>query len=141
MQRLAAAAVHALGDLGGVGADGDDAVSAEAKTWTQKFGSNLFSWSADDQTEYARRYKGATLREPRSDEIRFEDLQKNDIVGAIFARVKYFESGAEIPSADNPDAQAAVYKKYYNTAAGRGDAEIFKKKTQKYLRPAAQGGK
>ena len=62
-------------------------------------------------------------------------------VGAIFARVKYFESGAEIPSADNPDAQAAVYKKYYNTAAGRGDAEIFKKKTQKYLSPAAQGGK
>ena len=62
-------------------------------------------------------------------------------MGAIFARVKYFESGAEIPSADNPDAQAAVYKKYYNTAAGRGDAEIFKKKTQKYLRPAAQGGK
>ena len=50
----------------------DAAVSAEAKTWTQKFGSNLFSWSAADQTEYARRYKGATLREPRGDEISFE---------------------------------------------------------------------
>ena len=50
----------------------DAAVSAEAKTWTQKFGSNLFSWSADDQTEYARRYKGATLREPHGGEISFE---------------------------------------------------------------------
>ena len=55
----------------------DAAASAEAKTWTQKFGSNLFSWSADDQTEYARRYKGATSSEPRSDESRLSRLLKS----------------------------------------------------------------
>ena len=108
-----------------------------------EYGTYRDLWHRAIRYKHPRLYKAMRARfgEPRSDEIRFEDLQKNDIVGAIFARVKYFESGAEIPSADNPDAQAAVYKKYYNTAAGRGDAEIFKKKTQKYLRPAAQGGK
>lgn len=108
-----------------------------------EYGTYRDLWHRAIRYKHPRLFKAMRERfgEPRTDEIRFEDLQKNDIVGAIFARVKYFESGAEIPPADNPDAQAAVYKKYYNTAAGRGDTENFKRKTQKYLRPAAQGGK
>lgn len=108
-----------------------------------EYGTYRDLWHRAIRYKHPRLYKAMRARfgEPHSDEIRFEDLQKNDIVGAIFARVKYFESGAEIPDAANPDAQAAVYKKYYNTAAGRGDTENFKRKTQKYLRPAEKNGK
>lgn len=81
----------------------DAAVSAEAKTWTQKFGSNLFSWSADDQTEYARRYKGATLREPRSDEIPFEQAAQ---IASQAAKVVFEENGL---SADAPRCYPMLY--------------------------------
>lgn len=66
-------------------------------------------------------------------EIKFEDLQRNDIVGAMFARIKYFESGRKIPPAADVAAQAKLYKEVYNTAAGRGDIETFAKKKQDKL--------
>ncbi len=81
----------------------DAAVSAEAKTWTQKFGSNLFSWSADDQTEYARRYKGATLREPRSDEIPFEQAAQ---IASQAAKAVFKANGL---SADAPLCYPMLY--------------------------------
>ena len=61
--------------------------SAEAQTWTQKFGSNLFTWSSADQAEYARRYTGATLREPRGGEIPFEQAAQtaSQAAKAVFA--------------------------------------------------------
>ena len=82
----------------------DAAVSAEAKTWTQKFGSNLFSWSADDQTEYARRYKGATLREPRSDEIPFEQAAQ---IASQAAKAVFEANGL---SADAPLCYPMLYR-------------------------------
>lgn len=81
----------------------DAAVSAEAKTWTQKFGSNLFSWSADDQTEYARRYKGATLREPRGGEIPFEQAAQ---IASQAAKAVFKANGL---SADAPLCYPMLY--------------------------------
>ena len=60
-------------------------------------------------------------------EIKFEQLQKNDVVSALFARVKYYESASPIPSLDNIDAQADYYKRIYNTAKGKASIEKFKK--------------
>lgn len=49
--------------------------SDAAKTWVERFGSNLFTWPAADQIEYARRYKGAILREAKDGEITREQAQ------------------------------------------------------------------
>ena len=81
----------------------DAAVSAEAKTWTQKFGSNLFSWSAADQAEYARRYKGATLREPRGGEIPFEQAAQ---IASQAAKAVFKANGL---SADAPLCYPMLY--------------------------------
>lgn len=81
----------------------DAAVSAEAKTWTQKFGSNLFSWSAADQAEYARRYKGATLREPRGGEIPFEQAAQ---IASQAAKAVFEANGL---SADAPLCYPMLY--------------------------------
>ncbi|MFR5796846.1 MAG: sigma factor [Christensenellales bacterium] len=78
-------------------------VSAEAKTWTQKFGSNLFSWSAADQAEYARRYKGATLREPRGGEIPFEQAAQ---IASQAAKAVFEANGL---SADAPLCYPMLY--------------------------------
>lgn len=70
-------------------------------------------------------------------EIKFEDLQRNDIVGAMFARIKYFESGRKIPPSDDTAAQAKLYKEVYNTSAGRGDVSVFEKKKRAKLGASA----
>ena len=64
----------------------------------------------------------------------FEDLQKNDVLSALFARVKYFESGEPIPSASDIDAQAEYYKRIYNTAKGKANVEKFKKMKSEFLK-------
>ena len=66
--------------------------------------------------------------------IMFEDLQKNDILSAIFARVKYFESKEPIPSMSDIDAQAEYYKRIYNTAKGKANVERFKKLKSDFLK-------
>lgn len=67
--------------------------SDEAETWTQKFGSNLFAWSSADQAEYARRYKGATLREPRGGEISFEQAAQ---IASQTAKAVFAENGLSV---------------------------------------------
>ena len=59
-------------------------------------------------------------------EILFEDLQKNDVLSALFARVKYFESNIPVPNANDTNAQAEYYKRIYNTAKGKANVEKFK---------------
>ena len=87
-------------------------------------------WRRAIKYKYPRLYRAMRKHygDAESGEIKFEDLQKNDVVGAIFARVKYFESGQKTPSRSDVDAQARYYKNIYNTDSGAGDAEIFKRK-------------
>ena len=63
--------------------------SEAAKTW-ERFGSNLFTWPAADQIEYARRYKGAILREAKDGEITREQAQA---VAKTAAKADYAEQG------------------------------------------------
>ena len=79
----------------------------------------------------------AVVGDAENGEIKFEDLQRNDIVGAMFARIKYFESGRKIPPSDDTAAQAKLYKEVYNTSAGRGDVSVFEKKKRAKLGASA----
>ena len=64
--------------------------------------------------------------------ISFEDLQNDDVLAAVFARIKYAQSGVPIPSAGDYAAQGAYYKKYYNTYSGMGTVSNFVKKRLAY---------
>ena len=58
-------------------------------------------------------------------DIKFEELQKNDTLCALFALVKYSESGRPFPPASDFQAQARFYKEIYNTALGAGSEDRF----------------
>lgn len=75
----------------------------------------------------------AILREFSSDgqTIRFEDLQKSDLLCGIFARMKYAQFPEPAPRRDDIRSQGEYYKKYYNTHLGAGSAENYVKKTQR----------
>ena len=67
-------------------------------------------------------------------ELTFEQLQQSDVICAIFARMKYAESSAKIPSRRNEKAQAEYYKKYYNTYLGKATPNEFIKRKHRILK-------
>lgn len=66
-------------------------------------------------------------------QIRFEDLQLNDELCAIFARMKYAEAKHHIPPATDLKAQAQYYKKYYNTELGKATQLSYLKRRAEVL--------
>ena len=69
----------------------------------------------------------------RDGEITFEQLQQNDVVCAIFARMKYADSKERIPPREDETAQARYYKKYYNTHLGKATPKDFIARKRKVL--------
>lgn len=65
-----------------------------------------------------------------SGEIFFEDLQINDELCAVFARMKYAQIKSPIPPASDAKAQASYYKKYYNTPLGKASADAYLERTK-----------
>ena len=63
--------------------------------------------------------------------IDFEDLQKNDVLCAIFARMKYAEFPDKIPS--DAKGRAAYYKKFFNTQYGASKESVYISKKEKAL--------
>ena len=61
----------------------------------------------------------------------FEDLQKNDVLCAIFARMKYAEFPDKIPS--DAKGRAAYYKKFFNTQYGASKESVYISKKEKAL--------
>jgi len=56
-------------------------------------------------------------------------LQGNMILGIVCCRLKYGMIPKPLPSKDDREAQGGYYRKYYNTAGGKGSAEEFAKVT------------
>lgn len=52
-----------------------DASSPEILAWYEKNGPFLFTWPADEQAEFSRRYEGGALRMPRAGELSFEEAK------------------------------------------------------------------
>lgn len=69
--------------------------------------------------------------------ISFEDLQTKNALSAVFARLKYAQSGVLLPEAGDYAAQGAYYKKYYNTHLGKGSVSNFVRKRIEYENGAA----
>lgn len=68
--------------------------------------------------------------------VYFEDLQKNDVLSAIFARMKYAEFPDKIPS--DIEGRAAYYKKFYNTKYGAAKESVYIQKKSDFLKKARQ---
>lgn len=77
--------------------------------------------------EILRNYAGEDKR------IRFEDLQLNDELCAVFARMKYAEAKSHIPPSTDLEAQAKYYKKYYNTDLGKASHKSYLKRRAEVL--------
>lgn len=52
-------------------------------------------------------------------------LQTNLIYSCIMARLKYWRVPAAMPNSGDLNGQAAYWKKYYNTAGGKGKEEEY----------------
>ncbi len=52
-------------------------------------------------------------------------LQYDPIYGAIMCRVRYLPAPETLPAEHDIEGQAAYWKKYYNTAQGRGRCEEY----------------
>ena len=50
-----------------------DTSAPEIQAWYEKNGPYLFTWSAEDQVEFSRRYEGGSLRLPTEGELTFEE--------------------------------------------------------------------
>tara|TARA_R100001129_G_scaffold182438_1_gene163077 strand:- start:2926 stop:3408 length:483 start_codon:yes stop_codon:yes gene_type:complete len=60
-------------------------------------------------------------------------LLSNISVGAAFCRIKYLRDRKPIPSWDDVEAQAAYWKRVYNTELGKGTIEHFIKANDGYF--------
>lgn len=101
-----------------------------------EYGTYRDLWRRAIPKHYPKLYTAMRQRfgDAKNGAIMFEDLQKNDILSALFARVKYFESKEPIPSMSDIDAQAEYYKRIYNTAKGKANVERFKKLKSDFLK-------
>ncbi len=91
-------------------------------------------WNRAIRTKHPKLYTAILQNYAGEDkQIRFEDLQLNDELCAIFARMKYAEAKEHIPPAADTKAQAKYYKKYYNTALGKATQESFVKRRAEVL--------
>ena len=52
-----------------------DASSPEILAWYDKNGPFVFTWPAEEQAEFSRRYEGGALRMPRAGELSFEEAK------------------------------------------------------------------
>ena len=68
----------------------------------------------------------ATLSSPNADRIR--ELETNDRYACAMARMQYYRRRDPLPDADDLDGLARYWKRYYNTALGKGTVEGFKDK-------------
>lgn len=59
---------------------------------------------------------------------------------AAMTRVHYRALKAPLPKPGDIQAQAAYWKKYYNTAAGKGTVEEYLRNWNKHVRKVAQAG-
>ncbi len=91
-------------------------------------------WKRAIPVKYAKLYRAIVWRfgDAVDGKLKFEDLQKHDTLCALFALVKYIDSGKNPPSYLDVRAQAHFYKEIYNTEAGKGNVEKFIN-TAKYL--------
>ncbi len=65
--------------------------------------------------------------------LKFEELQKSDELCAVFARIKYAESGKPVPEASDTAALARYYKRVYNTLHGAAKEKDFIKKLKLHM--------
>ncbi len=70
---------------------------------------------------------------PGAGDITFEDLQQNDELAAVFARLKYAQTKDPIPPADDVNALARYYKKHYNTHLGKATPQAYVKRRAEAL--------
>lgn len=66
-----------------------------------------------------------TFFTPAGDKIEAALLRADDGYAVIMARVKYLSVPAALPPAGDLAAQAAYWKKYYNTPLGKGTVEQY----------------
>ena len=50
-----------------------DSSSPEVRSWYDKYGPYLFTWDAQAQVEFSRRYEGAAIRRPAAGELTYEE--------------------------------------------------------------------
>ena len=91
--------------------------------------------SHDDIYENFLNYPGrAVLRQKiigllsHPDADKYDALVNNDPYACAMARVQYYRFPAPMPAADDLDALARYWKRYYNTASGAGTIAGFKEK-------------
>lgn len=64
-------------------------------------------------------------------------LDDNDRIGVLFARLHYFRVSNPIPG--SVEEQAAYWKKYYNTSAGKGTVWEYVASWERYCRATVEG--
>ena len=89
-----------------------DADSPEILAWYDKNGPFVFTWPAEEQAEFSRRYEGGALRMPRAGELSFEEAK-------ALARL----SAAEMLGLE--DAFAYAYPSLYAENARTGEAACY----------------
>ena len=89
-----------------------DADSPEILAWYDKNGPFVFTWPAEEQAEFSRRYEGGTLRMPRAGELSFEEAKTL----ALF-------SASEMLGLD--DAFTYAYPSLYAENARTGEAACY----------------
>lgn len=57
-------------------------------------------------------------------------LESNIVAGIIHCRIKYWRAPAKMP--DSLESYASYWKRYYNTIKGKGEADGFMRKVEKY---------
>ena len=67
------------------------------------------------------------------DDVEFEEIEWNLKKAIVFCRLRYFVVPHPLPDADDINALAAYWKKYYNTALGAGKIEEFISNYKKYV--------
>ena len=72
---------------------------------------------------------------PELKEITFEMLETNDKLAIVIARLKYWTIPVFIPAADDLEGIANYWKRYYNTAKGKGTVEQFLKNYELLVTP------
>lgn len=89
-----------------------DADAPEILAWYDKNGPFVFTWPAEEQAEFSRRYEGGTLRMPRAGELSFEEAK-------TLARL----SASEMLGLE--DAFAYAYPSLYAENARTGEAACY----------------
>ena len=93
----------------------------------------LLEWFIDNYLKYREtRYNALLSLGYTPNNIEYS-LLSNISVGAAFCRIKYLRDRKPIPSWDDVEAQAAYWKRVYNTELGKGTIEHFIKANDGYF--------